>query len=73
MPGGALESWTEPAGALESTCEEPALEGTGAEPALEGTGEEPAQEGAGEEWALGLGSNTSPHMPPTSPGAHEHG
>ncbi len=54
---GALtlgESWAEPAGVLESTCEELALEGTG------------------EERALKPGSNTSPHMPPTSPGAHEH-
>ncbi len=37
-----------------------------------GTGEERAQEGAGEERALKPGSNTSPHMPPTSPGAHEY-
>ncbi len=70
--GGALESWAEPAGALEGTGEELALEGAGEEPALEGTGEERAQEGAGEERALKPGSNTSPHMPPTSPGAHEH-
>ncbi len=47
--GGALESWAEPAGALEGTGEELALEGAGEEPALEGTGEERAQEGAGEE------------------------
>ncbi len=106
--GGAWVSWTEPAGVLESTCEESplegtceesALEGTGEELALEGTGEEPALEGTGEEWPqegaseepalagigeerpqggagekrdLGLSSNSSPHMPPTSPGAHEH-
>ncbi len=30
-----------------------------------------ATRGIGEERALGLGSNTSPLMPPTSPGAHE--
>ncbi len=59
---GALESWTEPARVLESTCEESTLEGAG---------EERTQGGAGEERALGLGSNASPRMPPTSPGAHE--
>ncbi len=69
--GGALECWMEPAGALERTCEEPALEGTGEERTQEDAGEEPALESTGEERALGLGSNTSSHMPPTSPGAHE--
>ncbi len=55
----------------EDAGEEPALESTGEEPALESTGEERPPGGIGEEPALGLGSNTSSHMPPTSPGAHE--
>ncbi len=76
---GALECWTEPAGKLESSeeqapegaGEEQAPEGAGEEQAPEGAGEEQAPEGAGEEQALGLGSNPSPRMSPTSPGAHE--
>ncbi len=78
-PAGALERTCEEP-ALEGTGEErtqedageePALESTGEEPALESTGEERPPGGIGEEPALGLGSNTSSHMPPTSPGAHE--
>ncbi len=69
--GGALECWMEPAGALERTCEEPALGSTGEERTQEDAGEERPPGGIGEERALGLGSNTSPLMPPTSPGAHE--
>ncbi len=73
-PAETKVSWAGPAGVLESTCEESALEGTGEELALEGTGEEWAQGGAGEERVLGLGSNTSPHMPPTSSaGSKERG
>ncbi len=65
---GALECWTEPAGKLESTCEEQAPEGSGEEQAPEGAGEEQAPEGAGEEQALGLGYNPSPRKPLTRPG-----
>jgi len=50
--GGVLESCTEPAGKLESTCEETALKGAGEDQALEGAGEMQALEGAGEEQAL---------------------
>ncbi len=50
---------------------EQAQEGAVLEQAQEGAVLEQAQEGAVEEWALGLGSTSSPHMPPTSPEAHE--
>ncbi len=75
-PAGMTESWTEPAGTTERACEqERACEGRPQEGAVwelapEGAVEEQAQEGAVEEQALGLGSTSSPHMPPTSPEAH---
>ncbi len=81
-PAEELESTCEES-APEGAGEEQAPEGAGKEQAPEGAGEEQALERAGEEtpiWMepvevreiLGLGSNSSPHMSPTSPGAHEH-
>ncbi len=59
----AARSWTGPARMTESW--------TGPEEKQEGAVLEQAQEGTCEEWALGLGSTSSPHMPPISPEAHE--
>ncbi len=70
-PAGTTESWTGPVEKQERACEERPQEGAVLELAPEGAVEEQAQEGAVEEQALGLGSTSSPHMPPTSPEAHE--
>ncbi len=71
-----METWALEERELEWTCkdqarEEQTLEWICEERALEGAEEEPAQEGAEEERALGLGSNSYPHMPLVLLGAHE--